>query len=458
MKSNSKTILSSTRSNSNNSSTNTARFIKTGSPSSSKTSFFPFDNPFVTSYVSKSSTTPSLSPATSSLTTIDTSPSTSSPSLSSSLSPSTSEYKRGLAIIGFITLLFSSNSPILHSAFVNSSNPPSVLLLNAMTSSIALVGLVLFGPFLDSMVPLPEVLKRNLEKSNNPITNYKGDSMKEGNESFITQITKNNQNINIPYLMAGTELGFWKTLGTTANLYGLSLTTSNHAAFLIQLTTLIVPSVQGLMGVPVPKRIWTSIGLALSGIYLFTQDVAADVGVDAMDSTLNTMLLGDVLCVVAAAFYATYDLRLFSHGKNVPPLPLIRTKIAVQAFLSCVMLSLLGDQNGLNEIGTYVHNLFSSSSSSDLLLVGSAVMWSGLIINALVPFLQVSGQQTVGASRAQVVYASQPLWASILSFALLGETLSDNGMRGGMLFLIAIFLAASAGSPDPDCERDNCEV
>jgi len=294
-------------------------------------------------------------------------------------------------------------------------------------------------------VPLPSTLKQNLNDNDNG-----------------TQIQNQELEQNKEYLVAGTELGFWKTCGTTANLFGLSLTTANHASFLIQLTTLIVPSVQGLMGVPVPKRIWTSIGLALSGIFLFTQDVSGDgsVGVDA-DAAMNTMLLGDALCVVAAAFYATYDLRLFSYGKKVPPLPLIRTKIAVQAFLSCILLAVLGENGGLSEAITYVQSLvlsLSSSNNNDLFLVGSAVLWSGLIINALVPFLQVSGQQTIGASRAQVVYASQPLWASIMSFFLLGETLGESGLVGGFLFLSAIFLAASADSPDPNCGDTNCEV
>eukprot|EP00551_Chaetoceros_affinis_P009970 CAMPEP_0203668148 /NCGR_PEP_ID=MMETSP0090-20130426/4841_1 /ASSEMBLY_ACC=CAM_ASM_001088 /TAXON_ID=426623 /ORGANISM="Chaetoceros affinis, Strain CCMP159" /LENGTH=396 /DNA_ID=CAMNT_0050532505 /DNA_START=592 /DNA_END=1781 /DNA_ORIENTATION=- len=380
-----------------------------------------------------------------------TSASTSSSSTENDIT--TNEYRRGLAIIGFITLMFSSNSPVLHAAFVSSSTPPSVLLVNAATSTIALLGLIVFGPMVNSIVPLPSTLKQNLNDSDND--NDNGTQNQIQNQELESEQNKE-------YLVAGTELGFWKTCGTTANLFGLSLTTANHASFLIQLTTLIVPSVQGLMGVPVPKRIWTSIGLALSGIFLFTQDVSGDgsVGVD-VDAAMNTMLLGDALCVVAAAFYATYDLRLFSYGKKVPPLPLIRTKIAVQAFLSCILLAVLGENGGLSEAITYVQSLvlsLSSSNNNDLFLVGSAVLWSGLIINALVPFLQVSGQQTIGASRAQVVYASQPLWASIMSFFLLGETLGESGLVGGFLFLSAIFLAASADSPDPNCGDTNCEV
>lgn len=339
---------------------------------------------------------------------------------------SSAEYQRGLATIAFITVLFSSNSPVLHAAFVNTSNPPPVLLLNAATSSIALMGLVIFGPFLNSLVPLPKTLQAQ-ESSNNAL--------------------------NPTNLKAGAELGLWKTLGTTANLFGLSMTTANHAAFLIQLTTLIVPVVQGAQGIPIPKRIWTAIGLALAGIAMFTQDAAgADIS-SAADIMANTSLMGDALCALAAGFYATYDLRLFDYGKKVPPLPLIRTKIAFQAMLSFGILAFAGD-GGLMAAKEYLEGM----NSDDALLVGSAALWSGLAINAVAPFLQVGGQQTVGASRAQVLYASQPLWAAILSFSLLGETLNNQGFMGASLFLIAIFFAATAESPDPNCDENECET
>ena len=341
-------------------------------------------------------------------------------SIQKSDSISDAEYTRGLFTIGFITFLFSSNSPALHAAFVNASSPPPVLLLNAATSTIALMGLVTFGPILNALVPLPTTL-----------------------ESEETDMMTN--------MRAGTELGLWKTLGTTANLYGLSMTTANHAAFLIQLTTLIVPAYQGLTGVPIPNRIWTAIGLALVGITMFTQDAAAGGG-DIMN---NSSLMGDALCALAAVFYATYDLRLFDLGKKVPPLPLIRTKIAVQAVLSCALLAFV-NEGGLSSAMDYMHDLIANPN--DAVLIGSAALWSGLAINAIAPFMQVSGQQTVGASRAQVLYASQPLWASFLSYFLLNETLSEDGMKGGSLFLIAIFFAATAESPEPDCEEKTCEV
>ena len=123
---------------------------------------------------------------------------------------STKEYKRGLLTIVCITFLFSSNSPAIHAAF-SGSDPPPVLLLNAAVSCVALVGLLLGGESLESNTPLPSTLDRS----------------KENEESLAFQ--------------GGIELGLWKMLGTTANLYGLALTTASHGALLIQLTTLIVP-------------------------------------------------------------------------------------------------------------------------------------------------------------------------------------------------------------------------
>ena len=243
-------------------------------------------------------------------------------------------------------------------------------------------------------------------------------------------------------------------LGTTANLYGLSLTTADQGAFLIQLTTLIVPVVQGIMGVPIPERIWTAVALALSGVFLFTRDSIGEAAVGLIDP--NNVLYGDCLCIVAAIFYATYDLRLFEWGKKVQPLKLIRNKITVQAGLSIALVLALG----WNESYEYVTTILSGGEDaiSDLWLVGLASLWSGLAINAIAPFLQVGGQQAVGATRAQVVYASQPLWAALLSLCLLGETLGKNGLIGGGMFLSAMFIASTTETPDPNCVEKNCEV
>mmetsp|Transcript_23622 Transcript_23622/g.48889 ORF Transcript_23622/g.48889 Transcript_23622/m.48889 type:complete len:323 (-) Transcript_23622:135-1103(-) len=321
-------------------------------------------------------------------------------------------------------------SPAIHAALADNGNAPPVLLLNAVVSVVALFGLVLGGPLLEASTPLPRSLVKNTEKE-----------AKSNNDDgqFLPLEAQ-----------AGLELGLWKMLGTTANLYGLSLTTADHGAFLIQLTTLIVPTVQGIMGVPVPDRIKTAIALALGGVFLFTSDPAGGVDATAATDAVNSVALGDAMCVVAAGFYATYDLRLFKWGKLVKARELITGKILTQAVLSALLL--LGF--GYGEAADFVASATWDNSGNIVLLA----LWAGLAVNAVAPFLQVGGQQAVGPTRAQTLYASQPLWAAIISFVFLGETVGQQGLVGGAAFLSALFLAATAEPPDPNCGVENCEV
>lgn len=342
-------------------------------------------------------------------------------------------YRRGLATIGFITLLFASNSPALHSAFSKTSSMPPVLLINAAVTVVGLMGVVVASPLMKKFVPDPSKESYTAENSD-AVADDSMASTKISSNNFIASIMG-------PSAIAGAELGLWKTLGTTANIWGLSQTSSDHGAFLIQLTTLIVPLAQGLSGVPIPTRIWTAIGLALGGVFMFTQDP---------NQSDCASLHGDLLCASAAIFYATYDLRLFKWGKIVPTDELITTKMVTQSLLSLALLSVLGLDETLG--------FFSQASQHDLALVGVVVLWSGLAVNCVAPYLQVSGQQAVGPARAQILYASQPLWAAIMSFFILGEQCGIQGLIGGSAFLGAMFLAATAETPDPNCTAVECEV
>ena len=157
--------------------------------------------------------------------------------------------------------------------------------------------------------------------------------------------------------------------------------------------------------------------------------------------------------MLAAVFYGTYDLRLFEHGKRVAPVNLITTKITAQAILSVGAAAVAYDAVA-PQLADFLANA-PPDAPRDVLC---AALWSGLVVNAFASILQVSGQQAVGPARAQVVYASQPLWAALLSLVFLGETVGAQGAVGGALFVAACFLAATAEEPDANCAVDNCEV
>jgi hypothetical protein len=94
------------------------------------------------------------------------------------------EYKKGILTIAFICLLNSSLAPVWHIVFAGENGPPP-LLLNAVVSIVALLGLLIGGSFLDSSLESSSALAESTEE-------------KWQWKSF----------------RGGMELGLWKGLGT----------------------------------------------------------------------------------------------------------------------------------------------------------------------------------------------------------------------------------------------------
>ena len=217
----------------------------------------------------------------------------------------------------------------------------------------------------------------------------------------------------------------------------MALTTANHGAFLLQLTTLIVPVLQGLRGAEeIPRQIQFAIALALTGIVLFTQDPtkASELAGDP-----SMMQIGDGLVLGAAFFYSLYDIQTFYWGREVPRTELVTIKVGFQMILSIALCAI----GARSEIMDYL------AAGPEWGVFVPTVLWSGLIVNALATFLQVGGMQAVGPTRAQTIFASQPLWASIMNYFLLGSVMGLQGFVGGGSFLGALFLAATADAPVP---------
>jgi drug/metabolite transporter (DMT)-like permease len=141
--------------------------------------------------------------------------------------------------------------------------------------------------------------------------------------------------------------------------------------------------------------------------------------------------------VGAAVFYSFYDIQTFKWGKQVPRKQLVTTKVATQAALSVALCATVAS-------GDTVDFFRANPDWATSRLLVPVILWSGLIVNALATFLQVGGMQAVGPTRAQTIFASQPLWSSMLAYAFLGETVGVQGAVGGCAFLFALFLAATA--------------
>lgn len=90
-----------------------------------------------------------------------------------------------------------------------------------------------------------------------------------------------------------------------------------------------------------------------------------------------------------------------------------------------------------------------------IIVNGLIVLWAGVMVSALSAWLQTKGQAGVSAGEAAVLFASQPVWASVFAFMLLSETMQPSGMVGAGLILVGAVLASLGRSDESEKSDDS---
>ncbi len=76
--------------------------------------------------------------------------------------------------------------------------------------------------------------------------------------------------------------------------------------------------------------------------------------------------------------------------------------------------------------------------------VWGIVLW-GIVLGTVVPFLFVLGSiKRIGAQRASLVATSEPIWAAILGYLVLGEVLTPIQLIGASIVIVGIIVAETA--------------
>jgi drug/metabolite transporter (DMT)-like permease len=183
---------------------------------------------------------------------------------------------------------------------------------------------------------------------------------------------------------------------------------------------------------PVRRRLWVALALSLTGLSLVVE-VWGDGG------TLNTT--GVAASLAGAVSYAVYilmaDHRL-KRGRDAFSLlawGFVFAALfwaAAQPWWSFPVSSLTGQTSLLGRLEGYEAPVW--------LLVGYIV-----IFGTIVPFLlMVSALHYIPPTRATIVAMAEPVMASLMAWAWLGEELSPGQIVGGILVLAGIVLAQTA--------------
>ena len=279
--------------------------------------------------------------------------------------------------------------------------------------------------------------------------------------------------------LGGLELGSYLFLGNGFQVVGLQTVPADRAAFLVQLTTVMVPLVSAWVSgrglASVPLMTWVAcivafIGVIIMGmddngqsIQIFTSD---QLQWDAIISSVQ-ISYGDGLIVLAALAYTMHVVRLGVYAPNSRPLTLAASKARTEAMFSVILVMALVSVAEINSssvplffrqlggeivnyfetIQTMVYKTDGATSSqmiepSSVLIFIAAILWTGMITSAYTIYAQSFGQQRINPVDSNLIYTTQPLFSSLFAYGLLGEKLGLSGWIGALLIGIALGLVA----------------
>ena len=159
--------------------------------------------------------------------------------------------------------------------------------------------------------------------------------------------------------------------------------------------------------------------MILGGLYLFTSP------------ELIGIRLGDVQTLVSAMIWAVYVVKIDDWTSDVRDDAQRQNALVVLQFAATVALALVSVVVfNLTGHGT-MHLVWSSN-------VVTAILYCSIFASVIPTFVQTRYQQFTHPVRAGIIFAMEPLAASVIAVAIGAETLSMRQMLGGGVLIAAI--------------------
>jgi drug/metabolite transporter (DMT)-like permease len=202
-----------------------------------------------------------------------------------------------------------------------------------------------------------------------------------------------------------------------AQAYGLQHISSNRSAFLTSLNVLIVPFLALMFGGRLAWHVVIAALTACGGIGLMSWEGGGN-------------LNGDAATIACALAYALYVIVLSQHATRHEARHLAATQIAVMAILATLWMLL--QSSGSDMLATLPARLTPHLTT---------LLYLGAIATAGMLFLQALGQSAIGADKAAIIYAMEPVFAALFGWLWLDEALGWRGVAGGAVVIGALILS-----------------
>jgi drug/metabolite transporter (DMT)-like permease len=219
--------------------------------------------------------------------------------------------------------------------------------------------------------------------------------------------------------LQGSLLGLFFAVGFLFQTFALRYTTIGNTAFITNLSVIITPFVFWFVArekIKIFSKL--AVFIALIGLTIIT------------NPTSTALNFGDILTVISTLFWALYMsyLHKFTHGTKDFAL---NTQLVAFQFiggLPILIIYLL-----IFEVQTLVWTM-----NTELLI---SILFNSVAASFVVSFIQISFQKYTTPTNAAIIFATEPIFASIISFFVLAEVLTMRGYVGAGIMLCAIFVS-----------------
>lgn len=120
--------------------------------------------------------------------------------------------------------------------------------------------------------------------------------------------------------------------------------------------------------------------------------------------------------------------------------PTEANRIATAELLTCFILSLVYAFLSCSTSGTIPTTMQLMEWFSNPQIV-VALLWSGIITTAFSAYLEAAAMKTISASETTLLISTEPFWACLFAWLLVGEQLDPVGMVGALFIVGACIVS-----------------
>ena len=224
-------------------------------------------------------------------------------------------------------------------------------------------------------------------------------------------------------------LGLLLFLGFSTQTLGLKYTSATKSAFLTGSAVAIIPILQIAIEKKRPKTgSVVGVGIVFVGILFLS-------GGDSILTLLNDIAtnfnFGDLLTLICALFFAMYVVYLDMLSNKYNFWMLLIVQIGVSAFLAFLVALLFDLVN---------YEVLRINYTNQL---GLGIMYTAIFATLITTTIQTKYQKLVSPTKAGIVYSFEPIFAAIIAFVFIRETITPFGMLGAGLIFFGLIISES---------------